>query len=86
MSELKPVDLLTIEKDVIDWDSLRLQKAALFAIAFQMGAAIQRGDADDGMTNTYNRLEGLLGFIDYIQDRAARTLGEKRIFGDNQEG
>jgi hypothetical protein len=85
MPELTPVDLISIEKSV-DWDGLRHGKAALFAIAFQMGAAIQRGDADEAMTNTYKRLTSLLEFVDYIQSRAARTLGERTIFGDNEEG
>lgn len=85
MAELQPVDLVTFEKNTIDWDLFRHGKACLFAITFQMGAALQRGEGDQAMRNTYEKLEGLLGTLDYIQERAARTLGEKQVFGDNTE-
>lgn len=79
---LNRVDLITIEPNAIDWEALKTQKAVLFAIAFQMGASIQRGDADDATRNTYTKLEALLNFLDYIQDRAALTYGDKKIFGE----
>lgn len=89
---MTPVDLLIIDRDRVDWELLRQQKATLFAISFQLGVKIQQDQTPSSHDiQTYARLEGLLGFLDYIQDQAALTLGERTIFGlpeedDHDEG
>jgi len=56
----------------VSWADLRDQKEVLELF-------VSRGDGEK-----YERdaMEGIIGLIDYVQDQAAKVLGEKEVFGD----
>lgn len=87
---MTPADLIVIDRGAVDWAALREQKATLFAMTFQLGIRLREGNVSEKDRRNYERLEGLLGFLDYIQDRAAESIGYTAVFGkdtdDQDEG
>lgn len=64
--------------DLIDWNLLRKQKNELVQTLNYFDEHFQNPST---MNVKIETIEGLLGFIDLIQDCAADVLGEKAIFG-----
>jgi DNA-directed RNA polymerase subunit RPC12/RpoP len=60
-----------IDLSKVDWKLLREQKATLFGHAGVMH--------DD--QRSYAHFHGLLELLDHLMDEAAKTLGEKLVFG-----
>ncbi len=76
--------ILFFERDV-DFPLLKRQKEALVGIAYQLrddiaslGSEEQAEEADDG---TVELLDGLINFLDAVQDKAAQRLGEEAVYG-----
>jgi hypothetical protein len=60
-----------------NWKRLREQKLALLNIRKVI-------DDEDGgeITATVDDIQGVIHFLDYVQDSAAEVLGEKAVFGN----
>lgn len=56
----------------VDWKMLREQKAALVELR---GECDRRGDARTV------ELDGLVHLLDFLQDEAAKVVGEESVFG-----
>ena len=60
----------------VDWQQLRKQKHDLINV-------LSRLEKEDLTTEDEDKsLQGLLNFIDHIQDEAATTIGEEIVFCD----
>ena len=55
----------------LDWNLLRRQKQSLLDVISKSENKIEA-----------DHLEGILLVVDAIQDRGARSVGEKEVFGD----
>jgi hypothetical protein len=64
-----PIDL-----SKMDWELLRKQKAWLAKTSLEHVSA-------SGKKSLHPQAEGLLQMLDHIMDEAAKTLGEKLVFG-----
>lgn len=61
---------ISVDLDNIDWVLLRLQKLWLLEVVdFEIDGDTAHGD-------------GLIAFIDHVQDEAASQLGEDTVFGE----
>jgi hypothetical protein len=67
-SEMK---LCSVDLSNTDWKLLRKQKKGLLLLL----------DKTEYLLSAKKSLDGLLNFIDYIQDEAAKQIGEKNVFG-----
>ena len=67
-----------------DWPLLAHQKRYLVKRRRQLQKevdAAKRGMAPPQMLADIERLSGLIHFLDHVQDEAAKTLGDKAVFG-----
>ena len=62
-----PKNSVLINADEVDWESLREQKEYLLRHNSHWGS---------------DHLDGLINFIDFIQDEVATVLGDEAVFGD----
>lgn len=60
-----------ITLDNVDWQLLRTQKAELVDMC--AGNVLE--------THEVNAVDGIIHFLDHIQDQAAKVLGEEQVFG-----
>lgn len=67
---------LLVDVGRADWDQLRKQKQELVHLALA---------GDVGETCSVEALDGVVNFLDSIQDQAAETLGDKAVFGHDPE-
>ena len=58
-----------------DWKMLREQKVTLYNIASCKSDRVRMNKKDK------ENIEGILSFLDCIQDRAEEILGEEEVFG-----
>lgn len=56
----------------VDWDMLRVQKLALLTIIPKQKKAVKEA------------LDGIVHFIDDIQDQASEQIGEPEVFGRHE--
>lgn len=63
-----------IDLSKVDWKLLREQKAWLAETSLQHVSA-------EGKKSWHPQAEGLLSLLDHLMDEAAKTLGEKLVFG-----
>ena len=61
---------VTITLNNVDWRALRQQKVALLDTIARPGITFNDPD-----------LDGIVNFLDRIQDQAAKVLGEEVVFG-----
>jgi hypothetical protein len=64
-----------IPTDTVDWALLRRQKAEMVRMMMNKKTTRPLQDA----------LEGIVGFLDDVQDRAATLLGDERVFGASSD-
>ena len=64
-----------IQTDTVDWALLRRQKAEMVRMMMNKKTTQPLQDA----------LEGIVGFLDDVQDQAATLLGEDRVFGASRD-
>lgn len=81
---LTPVELIPFENSRIDWELFRAQKATLFALTLKMGASLLH-EENPHVRKTFDRLEGLLEFLDYFQDQAATVYDQSKVFGEQDD-
>jgi len=62
-----------IDLTLTDWKLLRKQKSKVAKLT------------SDSSTKDKEYLDGILNFLDYIQDAAAEKIGENTVFGKKEE-
>ncbi len=67
---------MTIDLSRTDWKLLRKQKEQLVSLELLVLDADNKNDQ-----HFIEAIDGLLNWIDDIQDQAAKQLGNKKIFG-----
>ena len=81
---------MVVELEKVDWRQLRMEKVALLTVIdglpegwsdeVDYGKDVEDWDGDDYVGCAI--LDGLVHFLDYVQDEAAKVLGEKVVFGE----
>lgn len=68
------IKTISVNLTKTNWALLRKQKAALIR-------AVEDKDVNEEDQKDRELLDGLVNFLDHIQDSAAEVLGEQKIFG-----
>jgi hypothetical protein len=62
---------VTLTLENVDWEMLRNQKLTLVGLSGD--GALTKNEAD--------ALDGVINFLDHVQDQGAKILGEETVFG-----
>ena len=70
-----PTQILTLDCTKVDWTMLKWQKLDLVELAMEHVES----------TPLRESLDGVVHFINYVQDEAVKILGEETVFGKQED-